>query len=83
MKCIIKMHYRSLVLFIRAIWLAYRIWHLYESNNEFVRMTVERQTNGGILSSIFGDKASVLKQLPDDGLSEETVTQIIVDAIED
>lgn len=54
-----------------------------ESNNEFVRMTVERQTNGGILSNIFGDKASVLKQLPDDGLSEETVTQIIVDAIED
>jgi len=54
-----------------------------ESNNEFVRMTVERQTNGGILSNIFGEKASVLKQLPDDGLSEEAVTQIIVDAVEE
>jgi len=54
-----------------------------ESNNEFVRMTVERQTNGGILSSIFGDKASILKELPNDGLSEEAVTEIIVDAIED
>jgi len=54
-----------------------------ESNNEFVRMTVERQTSGGVLSSIFGDKASILKELPNDGLTEEAVTEIIVDAIED
>ena len=54
-----------------------------ESNNEFVRMTVERQTNGGILSNLFGDKASVLRELPNDGLSEAQVTEIIVDQIED
>ncbi|CAB4153327.1 hypothetical protein UFOVP621_103 [uncultured Caudovirales phage] len=53
-----------------------------ESNNEFVRMTVERQTSGGILSNLFGDKASVLNQLPNDGLSEESVTEIIIDQIE-
>ena len=54
-----------------------------ESNNEFVRMTVERQTNGGILSSLFGDKAASLKDLPNGGLKESDVTEIIVDAIED
>jgi len=54
-----------------------------ESNNEFVRMTLERQTSGGILSNLFGDRASVLKELPNDGLSEDQVTGIIVDQIED
>lgn len=53
-----------------------------ESNNEFVRMTVERQTSGGILSNLFGDKANVLKELPNDGLSEPQITEIIIDQIE-
>lgn len=54
-----------------------------ESNNEFVRMTVERQTSGGILSSLFGDKAASLRELPNDGLNEIQVTEIIVDQIEE
>lgn len=53
-----------------------------ESNNEFVRMTVERQTSGGILSNLFGEKAAILKDLPNDGLAEEVVTEIIIDQIE-
>jgi hypothetical protein len=54
-----------------------------ESNNEFVRMTVERQTSGGVLSNLFGDRASVLNVLPNDGLDEAAVTEIIVEQIED
>jgi len=54
-----------------------------ESNNEFVRMTVERQTGGGVLSNLFGDKAAILKNLPNDGLTEEAVTEIIVQQIEE
>jgi hypothetical protein len=46
-------------------------------------MTVERQTNGGVLSNLFGDKAAILKNLPNDGLTEEAVTEIIVQQIED
>ena len=30
-----------------------------ESNNEFVRMTLERQTSGGILSNLFGKGGNV------------------------
>jgi hypothetical protein len=54
-----------------------------ESNNEFVRMTVERQTGGGILSNLFGDKAASLRDLPNSGLDESQVTEIIQSAIED
>lgn len=34
-----------------------------EQNNEFVRLTVERQTAGGVLSSIFGERAQGLSNL--------------------
>jgi hypothetical protein len=54
-----------------------------ESNNEFVRMTVERQTNGGVLSSLFGEKAGAKsKELNDGGLDDITVTRIISDNLE-
>lgn len=35
-----------------------------EDNREIYRMTVERQTSGGVLSAIFGDKAQRLTELP-------------------
>lgn len=35
-----------------------------EENKEFVRMTVERQTSGGVMSALFGDKANTLRELP-------------------
>jgi hypothetical protein len=53
-----------------------------EENKEFVRMTVERQTSGGVLSALFGDKANTLRELPNGGISEEDTTRIISDHID-
>lgn len=53
-----------------------------EENKEFIRITAERQTSGGVLSALFGDRAGVLKELPNDGLSEEETTRIISDSLE-
>lgn len=54
-----------------------------DDSREFIRMTVERQGSAGVLSSIFGDKANVLKELPNDGLNEDQTTKIIKDLTED
>ena len=54
-----------------------------EDNREFVRMTVERQTSGGVMSALFGDRANTLRQLPDGGLSEAETSKIISDHIEE
>jgi hypothetical protein len=53
-----------------------------EENKEFIRITAERQTSGGILSSIFGDRAQALKEM-EKPLSEEQTTMIIRDSLED
>ena len=53
-----------------------------EENKEFVRMTVERQTSGGVLSALFGDRANTLRELPNGGISEEETTRIISDHID-
>jgi hypothetical protein len=53
-----------------------------EENKEFVRMTVERQTSGGVLSALFGDKANTLREMPNGGISEENTTRIISDHID-
>jgi hypothetical protein len=54
-----------------------------DDSREFIRMTVERQGSAGVLSSIFGDKANVLKELPNEGLDEEQTTKIIKDLTEE
>jgi hypothetical protein len=54
-----------------------------DDSREFIRMTVERQGSAGVLSSIFGDKAQVLRELPEGGLNETETTQIIKQSIED
>jgi hypothetical protein len=54
-----------------------------DDSREFIRMTVERQGSAGVLSSIFGDKAQALRELPNGGLNEEQTTQIIKGAIEE
>ena len=54
-----------------------------DDSREFIRMTVERQGSAGVLSSIFGDKAQVLRELPEGGLNEAETTQIIKQSIED
>ena len=54
-----------------------------DDSREFIRMTVERQGSAGVLSSIFGDKAQVLKELPSGGLNEAQTTEIIRQSIEE
>ena len=54
-----------------------------DDSREFIRMTVERQGSAGVLSSIFGDKAQSLRELPNNGFNEEQTTRIISEAIED
>ena len=54
-----------------------------DDSREFIRMTVERQGGAGVLSSIFGDKAQALRELPDGGLNEEQTTKIIKQATEE
>ena len=53
-----------------------------EENREFVRITAERSTSGGVLSAIFGDRAQALKEM-EQPLNEAETTRIIKDSIED
>ena len=52
-----------------------------ESSKEFVQITASRQTSGGVLSAIFGDKAQALREM-DKPLNEAQTTMIIRDAME-
>jgi hypothetical protein len=54
-----------------------------DDSREFIRMTVERQGSAGVLSQIFGEKANVLKEIPNGGISEDDTTKIIKQAIEE
>jgi hypothetical protein len=53
-----------------------------DSNKEFIQITASRQSSGGVLSAIFGDRAQALRELPET-LKEDTVTKIIQQSIED
>ena len=48
-----------------------------EDNREFVRMTVERQGAGGVLSALFGDRAQALRELPSGGLDPQATNQLL------
>jgi hypothetical protein len=52
-----------------------------DESKEFIQITAQRQAAGGVLSAIFGDRASVLKEM-EQPLSEAQTTEIIRDAIE-
>jgi len=52
------------------------------SDKEFIQITASRQSSGGVLSAIFGDKAQALRELPE-ALKEEQVTKIIQSSIEE
>lgn len=52
------------------------------SDKEFIQITASRQSSGGVLSAIFGDKAQALKEFPEP-LKEERVTKIIQASIEE
>ena len=53
-----------------------------DQNKEFIQITASRQSSGGVLSAIFGDRAQALKELPE-ALREDTVTRIISESIEE
>jgi hypothetical protein len=52
-----------------------------ETNKEFVQITASRQTSGGVLSAIFGDRAQALREMEQPILEEQT-TMIIKDSLE-
>ena len=54
-----------------------------EENKEYMRITMERQGSAGVLSSIFGDRAQVLKELENGGMSENQTNLIIQGALGD
>lgn len=54
-----------------------------EDNREFVRMTFERQGGAGVLSSIFGDRAQVLREIDGGGMSEQQTNMVIKQSLED
>ena len=54
-----------------------------DDSSSFIKMTVEAKNgNAGVLSSIFGDRAQALKELPNGGLNEQQTTKIITDLTE-
>ena len=53
-----------------------------EDNKEFVRMTFERQGGAGVLSSIFGDRAQVLKELDGGPMGADQTTRLIQQTLE-
>jgi hypothetical protein len=53
-----------------------------DQNKEFIQITASRQSSGGVLSAIFGDRAQALRELPET-LKEEQVTRIISESIEE
>jgi len=52
-----------------------------EENREFVRITAERSSSGGVLSAIFGDRAQALREMPNTINADDT-NRIIRDSIE-
>jgi hypothetical protein len=52
-----------------------------EESRNFERITVERQASSGILSSIFGDRATALREM-EKPLDEQQTTQIIRQSLE-
>jgi hypothetical protein len=59
-----------------------------DSNKEFIQITASRQASGGVLSSIFGDRAAALREVeqaqqqPQKTISSEQTTLIIHESLE-
>ena len=52
-----------------------------EESKEFIQITASRQSSGGVLSAIFGDKAQALREMPQP-LNEDQTTRIINESFE-
>lgn len=53
-----------------------------DESKELMRVTVERQGAGGVLSAIFGDKAQTLSELPNGGMDKNQTDEVIARVIE-
>lgn len=53
-----------------------------DDSRELMRVTVERQGSGGVLSAIFGDRAQTLTELPNGGLDKNQTNDVIAKVIE-
>jgi hypothetical protein len=53
-----------------------------DDSRELMRVTVERQGSGGVLSAIFGDRAQSLTELPNGGLDKKQTDDVIAKVIE-
>jgi hypothetical protein len=53
-----------------------------DENKDYIRITAERSSSGGVLSAIFGDRAQALREM-EQPLNEETTTRIIQTSLED
>jgi hypothetical protein len=55
-----------------------------DDSSSFIKLSVEgRAAGAGVLSSIFGDKAQALREMPNGGFDANTTNQIIKGAIEE
>jgi len=48
-----------------------------DESKEMMRVTLERSGGAGVLSSLFGERASKLNELPNNGLTEEQTNEVI------
>jgi hypothetical protein len=48
-----------------------------DESKEMMRVTVERNGAAGVLSSLFGERAQKLNELPNNGLNEEQTNEVI------
>jgi hypothetical protein len=48
-----------------------------DQSKETIRMTVERSGSAGVMSALFGDRAQILNELPNGGLNESQVNEVI------
>lgn len=53
-----------------------------DDTSETLKISMERKASGGVLSSIFGDRAQVLRELDNGGLDEEQTTRMITGQLE-
>lgn len=53
-----------------------------DENKEFIKITAERHAAGGVLSALFGERASAAGQLPGGGLDADQTNRIISGSIE-
>lgn len=55
----------------------------FDENKEFVRMTLERQSSGGLFNRVFGDNKESSRELPENRYSDIDSTRILKENLED